>query len=140
MNDWLDYKGSGSSRAYMGDTIAHAARTALDKAREYASTRSSVKSAYDELLKLDREITELGNELKTAAKSRQKSIKTAAMSKYSLWKTKYAAFKTLLNEYKQLKPADPNMTNYNLYVRDSDDEGVPGNISDAAYKALFENE
>ena len=140
MNDWLDYKGSGSSRAYMGDTIAHAARTALDKAREYASTRSSVKSAYDELLKLDREITELGNELKTAAKSRQKSIKTAAMSKYSLWKTKYAAFKTLLNEYKQLKPADPNMTNYNLYVRDSDAEGVPGNISDAAYKALFENE
>lgn len=140
MNDWLDYKGSGSSRAYMGDTIAHAARTALDKAREYASTRSSVKSAYDELLKLDREITELGNELKTAAKSRQKSIKTAAMSKYSLWKTKYAAFKTLLNEYKQLKPADPNMTNYNLYVRDSDDEGAPGNISDAAYKALFENE
>ena len=140
MNDWLDYKGSGSSRAYMGDTIAHAARTALDKAREYASTRSSVKSAYDELLKLDREITELGNELKTAAKSRQKIIKTAAMSKYSLWKTKYAAFKTLLNEYKQLKPADPNMTDYNLYVRDSDDEGVPGNISDAAYKALFENE
>ena len=140
MNDWLDYKGSGSSRAYMGDTIAHAARTALEKAREYASTRSSVKSAYDELLKLDREITELGNELKTAAKSRQKSIKTTAMSKYSLWKTKYAAFKTLLNEYKQLKPADPNMTNYNLYVRDSDDEGVPGNISDAAYKALFENE
>ena len=140
MNDWLDYKGSGSSRAYMGDTIAHAARTALNKAREYASTRSSVKSAYDELLKLDREITELGNELKTAAKSRQKIIKTAAMSKYSLWKTKYAAFKTLLNEYKQLKPADPNMTNYNLYVRDSDDEGVPGNISDAAYKALFENE
>ena len=140
MNDWLDYKGSGSSRAYMGDTIAHAARTALDKAREYASTRSSVKSAYDELLKLDREITELGNELKTAAKSRQKSIKTAAMSKYSLWKTKYAAFKTLLNEYKRLKPADPNMTDYNLYVRDSDDEGVPGNISDAAYKALFENE
>ena len=140
MNDWLDYKGSGSSRAYMGDTIAHAARTALDKAREYASTRSSVKSAYDELLKLDREITELGNELKTAAKSRQKSIKTAAMSKYSLWKTKYAAFKTLLNEYKQLKPADPNMTNYNLYVRDSGDEGVPGNISDAAYKALFEDE
>lgn len=140
MNDWLDYKGSGSSRAYMGDTIAHSARTMLDKAREYASTRSSVKSAYDELLKLDREITELGNELKTAAKSRQKIIKTAAMSKYSLWKTKYAAFKTLLNEYKQLKPADPNMTNYNLYVRDSDDEGVPGNISDAAYKALFENE
>ena len=33
MNDWLDYKGSGSSRAYMGDTISHAARTMLDKAR-----------------------------------------------------------------------------------------------------------
>ena len=140
MNDWLDYKGSGSSRAYMGDTISHAARTMLDKAREYASTRSSVKSAYDELLKLDSEITALGNEIKTADKSRRKTLKTAAMSKYSLWKTKYAAFKTLLNKYKQLKPADTNMTNYNLYVRDSDYEGVPGNISDAAYKALFENE
>ena len=23
MNDWLDYKGSGSVRAYMGDTISH---------------------------------------------------------------------------------------------------------------------
>ena len=23
MNDWLDYKGSGSSRAYMGETLAH---------------------------------------------------------------------------------------------------------------------
>lgn len=23
MNDWLDYKGSGSSRAYMGETIEH---------------------------------------------------------------------------------------------------------------------
>ena len=23
MNDWLDYKGSGSSRAYMGNTISH---------------------------------------------------------------------------------------------------------------------
>lgn len=23
MNDWLDYKGSGSTRAYMGDTISH---------------------------------------------------------------------------------------------------------------------
>ena len=140
MNDWLDYKGSGSSRAYMGDTISHAARTMLDKAREYASTRSSVKSAYDELLKLDGEITALGNEIKTADKSRRKTLKTAAMSKYSLWKTKYAAFKTLLNEYKRLKPADPNMTDYNLYVRDSDDEGVPGNISDAAYKALFERQ
>ena len=140
MNDWLDYKGSGSSRAYTGDTISHAARTMLDKAREYASTRSSVKSAYDELLKLDGEITALGNEIKTADKSRRKTLKTAAMNKYSLWKTKYAAFKTLLNKYKRLKPADPNMTDYNLYVRDSDDEGVPGNISDAAYKALFENE
>ena len=91
------------------------------------------------MLKLDSEITTLGNEIKTADKSRRKTLKTAAMSKYSLWKTKYAAFKTLLNEYKQLKPADTNMTNYNSYVRDSDYEGVPGNISDAAYKALFEN-
>ena len=139
MNDWLDDKGSGSSRAYMGDTISHAARTMLDKAREYASTRSSVKSAYDELLKLDSEITALGNEIKTADKSRRKALKTAAMSKYSQWKTKYAAFKTLLNEYKRLDPSGSGMTDYNRYIEDSDGIGAPSYISDAAYKALFEN-
>ena len=139
MNDWLDYKGSGSSRAYMGDTISHAARTMLDKAREYASTRSSVKSAYDELLKLDSEITALGNEIKTADKSRRKTLKTAAMSKYSLWKTKYAAFKTLLNEYKRLNPSGSGMTDYDRYIKDSEELGAPSFISDAAYRALFEN-
>ena len=151
MNDWLDYKGSGSARAYANDVIAHSAAPSIENAREMATIRSSLKSAYNELLTLDNDITKLGNQLSrsdistsnnakaAALDSKYKNIRATAMSKYSQWKTKYAAFKTLLNEYKQLKPADTNMTNYNSYVRDSDDEGVPGNISDAAYKALFEN-
>ena len=36
MNDWLDYKGSGSARAYTGDytgaTIGHGVRDKVDKA------------------------------------------------------------------------------------------------------------
>ena len=152
MNDWLDYKGSGSARAYANDVIAHSATPSIENARKMATIRSSLKSAYNELMTLDNDITKLGNQLSrsdistsnnakaAALDSKYKNIRATAMSKYSQWKTKYAAFKTLLNEYKRLKPADPNMTDYNLYVRDSDDEGVPGNISDAAYKALFENE
>ena len=151
MNDWLDYKGSGSSRAYANDVIMHGATPSVENARKMATIRSSLKSAYNELLTLDNDITKLGNQLSrsdisasnnakaAALDSKYKNIRATAMSKYSQWKTKYAAFKTLLNEYKQLKPADTNMTNYNSYVRDSDYEGVPGNISDAAYKALFEN-
>ena len=57
MNDWLDYKGSGSSRAYMGDTISHGAKPSVENARKLAIMRSSVKSAYDELIKLDRAVT-----------------------------------------------------------------------------------
>ena len=115
-----------------------------------ASMRSSLKSAYDDLLTLDNDITKLGNQLynsnistKNNAKaaaldSKYKTIRATAMSKYSQWETKYAAFKTLLNEYKQLNPSGAGMTDYNRYVKDSDEQGAPGFISDAAYKALFE--
>ena len=34
MNDWLDYEGSGSSRAYMGDTIAHKKGPLIDTSQE----------------------------------------------------------------------------------------------------------
>lgn len=113
--------------------------------------RSSVKSAYDELLKLDNEITELGNQLprsgisarnnaKAAAlDSKYKNIKATAMSKYSQWKTKYAAFKNLLKEYKRLNPSGTGTTEYDRYIEYSDEMGAPSYISDAAYKALFES-
>ena len=63
MNDWLDYKGSGSSRAYMGDVIAHDSRSereALLKQRE----------AYDRLSKaLVEKANKLLDELESADKS-----------------------------------------------------------------------
>ena len=153
MNDWLDYKGSGSARAYSANNvIAHSAAPSIENARKMASMRSSLKSAYNELLTLDSDITKLGNQLprydnistsnnaKAAAlDSKYKNIRATAMSKYSQWKTKYAAFKTLLNEYKRLNPSGSGMTDYDRYIKDSEELGAPSFISDAAYRALFEN-
>ena len=149
MNDWLDYKGSGSSRAYMGDTIAHAARTTVNNAREMAAMRSSVKSAYDELRKLDWAVTDLGNQLHyanmydittsnnakaAAVDSKYKNIKATALHKIEQWKIKHKAFQSLLNEYKKLNPSDANMRHYESYAEDSDH---PHEISKAAYEALI---
>ena len=48
MNDWLEYKGSGSSRAYMGDTIAHKKGPLYDNSQEALYKQ---REAYDELSK-----------------------------------------------------------------------------------------
>ena len=153
MNDWLDYKGSGSARACTADgVIAHSAKSSIENVRKMATMRSSLKTAYNELLTLDNDITKLGNQLprhgdittsntaKAAAlDSKYKTIRATAMSKYSQWKTKYDAFKTLLNEYKRLKPSGTGTADYDRYIKDSEELGAPSFISDAAYRALFEN-
>ena len=149
MNDWLDYKGSGSSRAYMGDTISHGAKTSVENARKMAVMRSSVKSAFNELLKLDDAITALGNQLydadipdiktsnnaKAAAlDSKYKNMRATAMHKYEQWKIKRKAFQSLLKEYKKLNPSDTDMGYYEFYA---DDSKVAGNLSKHAYEALL---
>ena len=149
MNDWLDYKGSGSSRAYMGDTISHGAKTSVENARKMAAMRSSVKSAYDELIKLDRAVTALGNQLffadmdgihtsnnaKAAAlDSKYKNIRATAMQKVEQWRIKHKAFQSLLNEYKRLNPSDTNMQRYERYAEESD---APHELSKNAYEQLF---
>ena len=48
MNDWFDYKGSGSSRAYMGDTIAHKKGPLFDNSYEVVNKQ---RAAYDRLSK-----------------------------------------------------------------------------------------
>ena len=48
MNDWLEYKGSGSSRAYMGDTIAHKKDPLYDNSQEALYKQ---REAYDRLSK-----------------------------------------------------------------------------------------
>ena len=149
MNDWLDYKGSGSSRAYMGDTISHGTKTSVENARKIAAMRSSVKSAYDELRKLDWAVTDLGNQLfdydgpniktsnnaKAAAlDSKYKNIRATALNKIEQWKIKHKAFQSLLNEYKKLNPSDANMRDYESYAKDSD---YPHEISKNAYENLI---
>ena len=149
MNDWLEYKGSGSSRAYMGATMSHAAKPAVENVRKLAAMRSSVKSAYDELRKLDWSVTDLGNQLHyanmydittsnnakaAAVDSKYKNIKATALHKIEQWKIKHKAFQSLLNEYKKLNPSDANMRDYESYAEDSDH---PHEISKAAYDALF---
>ena len=49
MNDWLDYKGSGSSRAYMGDTMQHGN---ANSKQEVADRRlyESLRDAEDKLI------------------------------------------------------------------------------------------
>lgn len=63
MNDWLDYKGSGSSRAYMGDTIIHERRVATEALMKQ-------RNAYDQLSKaLVDKANKLLDELESADKS-----------------------------------------------------------------------
>lgn len=76
MNDWLNYKGSGSSRAYMGDTISHGLfgiQTKKDKA-EMANKQKEADirllNAYKERKnKLEVELNKLKPRLKDYAQS-----------------------------------------------------------------------
>ena len=80
MNDWLDYKGSGSSRAYMGDTMSHGLfgiQTKKDKAEmesKQMAADARLMNAYKakkeklelELYKSERKLKELESEIKDA--------------------------------------------------------------------------
>ena len=48
MNDWLDYKGSGSARAYTGDTISHGL-FGIPTEREKAEIEEKQRIAEDRL-------------------------------------------------------------------------------------------
>ena len=67
MNDWLNYIGSGSSRAYMGDTIAHKKGPLYDNSQEALLKQ---REAYDRLSKalIDKAYKQL-DELKAVQES-----------------------------------------------------------------------
>ena len=71
MNDWLDYKGSGSSRAYMGNTISHdlfGIQTKKDNKQKEADIR--LLNAYKERKnKLEVKLNKLKPQLKDYAQS-----------------------------------------------------------------------
>ena len=64
MNDWLEYKGSGSSRAYMGDTIIHERRVATEALMKQ-------RNAYDQLSKA---LVDKANKLLDELESSDKSV------------------------------------------------------------------
>ena len=80
MNDWLDYKGSGSLRAYMGDTIAHKkgplydnSQEALYKQREAYDRQSKalIENAYkqlDELKAVQESVTKIDDAIRQKTK------------------------------------------------------------------------
>lgn len=64
MNDWLDYQGSGSSRAYANDTLSHAApmKKATSNGYDYLNSRlSELTKQEDELVALAGEAANLMN-------------------------------------------------------------------------------
>ena len=69
MNDWLNYKGSGSSRAYMGDTIAHSVLKEIFTEPDPA-TLMKERTAYIRLIEsLLTKANKLLDELESADKS-----------------------------------------------------------------------
>ena len=69
MNDWLEYKGSGSSRAYMGDTIAHSVLKEIFTEPD-PLTRMKERTAYIRLMEsLLTKANKLLDELESADKS-----------------------------------------------------------------------
>ncbi len=64
MNDWLDYQGSGSSRAYTNDTLSHAApvKNSTSGGYDYLNSRlSELSKQEDELVALAGEAANLMN-------------------------------------------------------------------------------
>lgn len=68
MNDWLDYKGSGSYRAYANDTLVHSFTS--------ADTFKKQEEANDRLLKAQ---LERSHQLKSAIQKARKELEDAEM-------------------------------------------------------------
>lgn len=93
MNDWLDYAGSGSSRAY-SNTIEHAARsTTISKSNSLTDNGvySRINGNLDQLYKSTQDLINLTRSLRTsyenmvtAARNTKKNV-TLADSKSKMW-------------------------------------------------------
>ena len=97
MNDWLDYQGSGSSRAY-SNTIEHAAAsksTRPDAIPTNSNAYNSLNAKLDQLYKSTQDLINLARNLRTsyesmisAARNAKKNL-TLAEGKYKMWETAY---------------------------------------------------
>lgn len=97
MNDWLDYQGSGSSRAY-SNTIEHAAvsKSISSNARQTnGNAYNSLNAKLDQLYKSTQDLINSTRNLRTsyesmisAARNTKKNL-TLAEGKYKLWEAAY---------------------------------------------------
>ena len=99
MNDWLDYKGSGSSRAYIGDTISHGLYEDQINYKQRAADRRLLEAKKEQL-----------SSLKIEARNAELNAQT--MSKRILdsekLKKKYEAeLSKIQSEYKALRTDEP---------------------------------
>ena len=105
MNDWLDYKGSGSSRAYMGDTIAHdyrSERDALIKQREAYDrlSKSLVAKAHkllDELESADKSVAEISATIKDKTRKDKNYNTSGLLQRKKTYLTRRATINTELD-------------------------------------------
>ena len=122
MNDWLDYKGSGSSRAYMGDILAHGL---------FSETAAKQREADMRLLNAKRELlASLEIDVRNA------DLNAQAMSKKIIengkLKKKYETeLSKIQSEYKALRTDEPLKAHqkfaesewtYKEYIKSIDDK------------------
>ena len=99
MNDWLDYKGSGSSRACMGDTILHGLFEDQINYKQHAADRRLLESKKEQLSSL--EIDTRNAELNAQAMSKRILDSEKLKKKYE------AELSKIQSEYKALRTDEP---------------------------------
>ena len=135
MNDWLDYKGSGSSRAYMGNTMQHAFkfREKIDKGvkavgdvvalpfktgelgrqlQAYANLISAKRERYDQLVsKANKCAEDAKNLFKLADRDKNKRA-------YEQYKREAERVAADINKIKN--DANSDISRYQQHVRDNE--------------------
>ena len=120
MNDWLDYKGSGSSRAYMDDTISHdyrSEREALIKQRQAYDrlSKSLVAKAHkllDELESADKSVAEISATIKDKTRKDKNYNTSGLLQRKKTYLTRRATINTELdNVIKEVEEIRKKMWN-----------------------------
>ena len=120
MNDWLDYKGSGSSRAYMDDTISHdyrSEREALIKQRQAYDrlSKSLVAKAHkllDELESADKSVAEISTTIKDKTRKDKNYNTSGLLQRKKTYLTRRATLNTELdNVIKEVEEIRKKMWN-----------------------------
>ena len=120
MNDWLDYKASGSSRAYMDDTISHdyrSEREALIKQRQAYDrlSKSLVAKAHkllDELESADKSVAEISTTIKDKTRKDKNYNTSGLLQRKKTYLTRRATLNTELdNVIKEVEEIRKKMWN-----------------------------